>query len=152
MLFQVSTNEMQGQLRNLFPAAFKKLSYNCFEWLILVFTTLSCKKDQICFFCCYKLQLFFLFSAHPVSSIRFFSEETYRHRVEVDGQNILLEILDTAGQVSANYWFHPLFMFLFIYFIFLSISFFYLIFIKGIQRRHKIFGERTILRMLRAVT
>lgn len=29
-----------------------------------------------------------------------YSEETYRHRVEVDGQNILLEILDTAGQVS----------------------------------------------------
>lgn len=27
-------------------------------------------------------------------------EETYRHRVEVDGQKILLEILDTAGQVS----------------------------------------------------
>lgn len=27
-------------------------------------------------------------------------EETYRHRVEVDGQKISLEILDTAGQVS----------------------------------------------------
>ena len=31
----------------------------------------------------------------------FFLEETYRHRVEIDGQNILLEILDTAGQVSS---------------------------------------------------
>lgn len=29
-------------------------------------------------------------------------EETYRHRVEVDGQNILLEILDTAGQNSVE--------------------------------------------------
>ena len=34
--------------------------------------------------------------------LSFFSEETYRHRVEVDGQNILLEILDTAGQVSTR--------------------------------------------------
>ena len=34
--------------------------------------------------------------------LSFFSEETYRHRVEVDGQNILLEILDTAGQVSTG--------------------------------------------------
>lgn len=29
-------------------------------------------------------------------------EETYRHRVEVDGQKILLEILDTAGQNSVE--------------------------------------------------
>lgn len=29
-------------------------------------------------------------------------EETYRHRVEVDGQKLLLEILDTAGQNSVE--------------------------------------------------
>ncbi len=33
-------------------------------------------------------------------SVYLTSEETYRHRVEVDGQKIQLEILDTAGQVS----------------------------------------------------
>lgn len=40
--------------------------------------------------------------------LSFFLEETYRHRVEVDGQNILLEILDTAGQVSTELLVHLL--------------------------------------------
>lgn len=47
-------------------------------------------------------------------SLPFFSEETYRHRVEIDGQNILLEILDTAGQVSS----YHLFYFVIIIFLF----------------------------------
>ena len=37
-----------------------------------------------------------------IATISLTSEETYRHRVEVDGQKILLEILDTAGQVSRS--------------------------------------------------
>lgn len=39
---------------------------------------------------------------HLIATISLTSEETYRHRVEVDGQKILLEILDTAGQVSRS--------------------------------------------------